>query len=49
MTFELQKLKQMEENGNQNLLGFRLQVIIITYVGANHAKLLRFSSVGIVY
>jgi hypothetical protein len=49
MTFELQKLKPVEENGNQSLLGFRLQVIIITYVGANHAKNLRFSNVGIVY
>ncbi len=30
MTFELQKLEQVEKHENENLLGFRLQVALIT-------------------
>jgi hypothetical protein len=30
MTFELQKLEQMEKHGNENLLGFKLQITLIT-------------------
>jgi len=30
MTFELQKLEQVEKHGNESLLGFRLQVTLIT-------------------
>ncbi len=30
MTFELQKLEQVEKHGNESLLGFRLRVVLIT-------------------
>jgi hypothetical protein len=30
MTFELQKLEQLEKHGNESPLGFRLQVTSIT-------------------